>query len=31
MTTIPCPHCAEPIVLLNATEVATRLGITMSA
>lgn len=31
MTTIPCPHCAEPITLLNATEVAARLGITMSA
>lgn len=31
MTTIPCPHCGEPITLLNATEVAARLGITMSA
>lgn len=31
MTAIPCPHCAETIALLNATEVAARLGITMSA
>lgn len=31
MTAIPCPHCGEPIALLNATEVAGRLGITMSA
>lgn len=31
MTAIPCPHCGEPIVILNATEVAARLGITMSA